>query len=562
MTRRPTWLVAAGLFIAVQAGVPQASTSRFWQVSTQADLLKGQVERLSIDYEGRLVLGPAAQTVLDATSPFIWSLAPGPDGSVFAGGGNDGLVWRIDRQGTSRIVLDATELEVHALAVGPDGALYAGTSPDGKVYRVDAQGRSSVFFDPDDKYIWSIVFDAQGRMYVGTGDKGLVYRVGPDGKGDVFCKTQATHAGSLVFDRQGQLLVGTESPGRVLRVTPAGKAFVLLDSPYREIRGLRLDKSGAIFAAAVNGKQGAEERAAAPSAEPPKITVVPSVSTEITAITVIDAPPASGSSSPAPRPAEPATAKGAVYRLAPAGAPEIVWESKDDQPFDLFPEDDGSVLVATGNAGKLFRLAGDPWRTMLVTRLGGQQVTAILGVGPSRYFATSNPAKVVRFGDAPATDVFTRSGNTATPDDTWSEWSGPYAQADGDAVKSPAARYLQWKALLKRLPADGQPPVLVSVNVAYLQRNLRPRVTSITVQPPGIVFQKPYPTGEPEIAGLAEVAPEARLPVFSTPLGTGGTSPSSGPALGRRMYQKSLQSLLWRADDDNEDRRQYDVYYR
>ena len=48
----------------------------------------------------------------------------------------------------------------------------------------------------------------------------------------------------------------------------------------------------------------------------------------------------------------------------------------------------------------------------------------------------------------------------------------------------------------------GDGPVLTSVTAAYLQRNLRPQVRSITVHPPGIVFQKPFTTGEPDLAGF------------------------------------------------------------
>src|SRR5205085_1081786 len=39
-------------------------------------------------------------------------------------------------------------------------------------------------------------------------------------------------------------------------------------------------------------------------------------------------------------------------------------------------------------------------------------------------------------------------------------------------------------------------------------------------------------------------------------------STSSGPSLGRRAYQKGLETLIWRADDENEDELVYDVLYR
>ena len=595
MNRRVLGPFVGSLLAAASIVAVDGSTARFWRVSTQADLLKGQSERLSIDYDGRLVLGPSTRSVLAPTSPFVWCLAPGPDGSVYAGGGNDGLVWHVDREGKSRVAFDAQELEVHALATASDGSLLVATSPDGKVYRVAAGGTSTVFFDPEDKYIWALAVDAQGRVYVATGDKGVIYRVSADGKSEVFFRTQTTNVTSLLVGRDGQILAGTESPGRVLRMTPAGKAFVLLESPYREIRGLRADGAGTIYAAAVNGKSSAPESPApAPAAEPARSVPVASVSAEIMAVTIIDTSSAASGAVPAQRQQPEPAAKGGVYRIDAAGGSDLIWEFRDDQPFDLLVEDGGSLLVATGNAGKIYRLAGEPWRAMLLTRFDAQQITAMLGAGAVQYFAASNPAHIVRVDAGRAADgqylsdakdagtvavwgtltwqavqtapgavrISTRSGNTPVPDDTWSEWAGPYERADGDAVKSPPARYLQWRSVLKSQAGDAPGPALVSMSIAYLQRNLRPRVTSITVYPPGIVFQKPYPTGEADIAGLGEVPTEARVPAFSAPLGAAAQSPSAGPPLGRRMYQKGLQAFTWKAEDDNDDRLRYDLFYR
>jgi hypothetical protein len=149
-------------------------------------------------------------------------------------------------------------------------------------------------------------------------------------------------------------------------------------------------------------------------------------------------------------------------------------------------------------------------------------------------------------------DVFTRSGNTATPDDTWSAWSGPYSVSNGEEIKSPNARYLQWKAVIAGKQAS---PVLTSVSAAYVQRNLRPKVTSLTVHPAGTVFQKPYPTGDPDIAGFDDQAPDRRI------LSASG-NPASSSALGRRTYQRGLQTFVWRADDANDDELRYEILYR
>jgi hypothetical protein len=98
-------------------------------------------------------------------------------------------------------------------------------------------------------------------------------------------------------------------------------------------------------------------------------------------------------------------------------------------------------------------------------------------------------------------------------------------------------------------------PTLTSLSSAYLPRNIRPQVVSITVHPPGVVFQKPFSSGETEIAGLDDEAQDRRAAANAP--GGGGA-----PALGRRIFQKSLQTFAWKADDDNNDELSYDVFYR
>jgi hypothetical protein len=170
--------------------------------------------------------------------------------------------------------------------------------------------------------------------------------------------------------------------------------------------------------------------------------------------------------------------------------------------------------------------------------------------GVIRWRATGRPGQL---------ELFTRSGNTATPDETWSAWSDAYTNPDGEQIASPNARYLQWRVVMN---GDGsQSPILTSVTTAYLPRNLRPEVASITVHPPGTVFQRPFSTGEMEIAGFEDNTSDGRQPSQAGSAPPGAPT-SSAPPLGRRIYQKGLQTLVWKAEDDNNDRLQYDVLYR
>ena len=217
-----------------------------------------------------------------------------------------------------------------------------------------------------------------------------------------------------------------------------------------------------------------------------------------------------------------------------------MWELREDTPYDIAFEGNGNLLVATGNKGKIYRLSGEPYQPTLVVRANVQQVTSILSERDGRMlFATANPGKLLRLSMARAdrgtytsdvrdaqtvaawgtirwraqtptgtrVEISTRSGNTRTPDETWSDWAPAYTNQSGSAITSPRARYLQWRAVLAG--AKGESPLLTSVSAAYLPRNLRPRVTSITIHPPGTVFQRPFPT-DPEIAGFDGELPDRR----------------------------------------------------
>jgi hypothetical protein len=583
-----SWALALVLPLAAWATLSAASPT-FWTVATQSEFLKGDVEDLSIDADGRVFLGPSTALLAETAAPFLWTVAALPDGTLYAGSGNEGKVLRVGRDGKMTTFFDAAELEVHAIAPAPGGGLYVATSPDGKIYQVAADGTSRIFFDPDDRYIWALAIDRAGNVFAATGDKGVIYKITPAGAGSRFYKANATNVVSLAVTPGGELIAGTESPGRVFRLDAAGKAFVLLDSPFKEVHALRVAPDGTIYAAAMNGAAGADRPAERPGAEPER-PPVPSVSTEITTVGIAD--PSSALSTPAALTRPRRAGRGAIYRIRPDGFWDSLWDTGEDAPYDILLEPDGSLLVGTGTEGKIFRVSGDPARATLLVRAAARQVTALLREPSGRIIgATSNPGKLLAFGADPAkrgtyesdvrdagttatwgvirwraaaspgqVEISTRSGNTATPDETWSPWSPAYRAAEGAAIASPNARYLQWRAVL--IAGPGAAPALTSVTAAYLPRNLRPDVVSITVHPPGTIFQRPFSTGELEIAGFEENTSDGRPPTQSPPPAAGATAAAPAPALGRRIYQKGLQTLVWKAEDANDDRLQFDVLYR
>lgn len=584
MRRRIALLGAVALGL---ASVARAAGPQFWRLEGTAPFLEGELKGLSLDSEGRLRLGPASRALFDPEVPNAWCVARDAKGVLYVGTGNDGRVFRIEG-GKGTAVFDSHELEVHAVTIGPDGRVYAATSPDGAVYVIDSSGKAKPFFDPPEKYIWALAFDAAGRLHVATGGEGRVYRVDPDGKPEVVLTSSQTHILSLALDGSGRLYAGSAPEGMVYRVDPSGRVFVLVDSPFREIKALHVAADGSVYAAAVDGRP-AEAVPRTPlvaaAAGPPAPLPVGEVTvTESFAV----APPAGGapiSLTPAVETPVAGAPKGALLRIRPTGETDTLWTSPDDVPHSLLRAGP-AILVGTGNKGKVYRVAEDgSWA--LVATLPAEQVTALAREGEGAILITSNPARAFALEPGPSREgtfvskvkdtetvsswgqlrwegtlpegsevrLQTRSGNTAGPDATWTDWSAPSSRRDGEPIRSERARFLQIRLTL--LGKEGTTPVVEAVSAAYLQRNLAPKVQSITVHPPGEAFQKPIAvSGEPEILGQD---PDPLVSALSA-RATAGSPPAI--AFSRKLYQRGLRTISWKADDPNGDPLVYDVQYR
>ena len=78
----------------------------------------------SVRRDGKWVL------LYDSKATHLLCLAIGPDGSVYAGGDGEGLIYRIQPDGKATILFDAPQAEVRSLLWAGDGALYAGTAAE------------------------------------------------------------------------------------------------------------------------------------------------------------------------------------------------------------------------------------------------------------------------------------------------------------------------------------------------------------------------------------------------------------------------------------------------
>ncbi len=589
--------LAAILLVCIFPPRLAAVETTFWRVGTFDEFLEGTLTGLSVTKEGELKLAPEARAVFNPDEPLALSLASDRNHNLYVGTGHQGKVFRIDKNFKSSLLFTAHEPDIFALAASPDGSLYVGSSPEGKIYQVSPEGKSKVFFEPKTKYIWSLALDAQGRLYAGTGDRGQIFRIDPSGKGEVFFESKQTHIMCLAPDRQGNLLAGSAPNGLIYRVSPQGKAFILYQTGLPEIHDLVTDSEGRIYAAALGSAagKGTPEFFVAPSLTGPEQRVT-------TTVTVTGTDEASSGAAKAQNPPLAPSGPSAVNRQGPQsfgiGVPqgvqgrgslieilpdstvETVWSSNNESIFGLALRGN-HVLFSTDSDGRIFDL--DPSRNgrklTLLVETHESLATRLLFVGPDLFVATTSAARIFHIDsgptregnyDSPVKDTrfisrwgvlswrgdtlkgaklefFSRSGNSDRPDPTWSDWAGPYANADGSRILSPSARYFQWRAVFH---GSGEAtPALDEVTVSYLNQNLSPQIHSLSVSSGGERTSPTVATTSPSSSGASVTVSMSPSTSFGAPPGPGGAA-------------KNPVIFNWQADDPNGDQLIYALYIR
>jgi len=542
----------------------QAATTRFAQFATFSSLEKGRMVGVTLNARGELTLAPAVKLLAELGEPLVWCMVGDERGNLYVGTGNEGKVFRIDRDGSPVLLFDADEPEVYALARAPNGTLYVAPSPGGKIFALSPNAKPALFATLPCSYVWALAVDERGVLYAATGDKAGLYRIArADAPELLFAPTEA-HLRTLTWGSGGALLVGSSKGGYLYRVSRDGKAFTLYDSPAEELHAVAFGRAGTVFAAGLMESRQRPEQA---EEEAP----AGGQASEVGGEEEVVLPPARITPSGAAR-----AAGGAVYAIDSDGAAKELWRSEKECVLALAVTTEGTAVAGSSEKGKLLAMRRDDEATILTT-VDGEQVTALLaGEENVLYVATSHPGRVFRLGpqqaqvgtyesevidagvvahwgqlswkvqgDGSLVRLYTRSGNTKEPNETWSPWSSAYLQATGEQVESPAARFLQWKAELRR--GGERAAVLSGVSIGYRQKNLAPEISGITVLPPGEYYAPPREGRDSGEEKETDLAPRG----LRTPR-----------QLGKSEKRIGWRAASWRFSDPNDDYLLFALSYR
>ncbi len=519
-------LIVSALLVLAAATPAAAGKVKVWQAHAPADYERATLRGAVVSSEGAVRLSRRLKPLPGLEAEHVWDVTEDRAGNLYAATGDDGKVYRITPDGDVSVAYAGPDSQVLCLAVGGDGAVYAGTGPGGRVVRIDREGRSRVLFAGAENYVWALAFADDGKtLYAGTGPKGRVYTIDADGRSEVFFQSRQDHILSLAATADGSLYAGTDKDGLVYRIDRAGKASVLFQAPQSEVRTLLATAEG-LYA----GTSAPARKRSGTARSSDSVSLIPTVPKGTTAIQPAShrtsdlTPLGTGKDSgkdgdsehdaSAPAPAAPAAGDNSVYRIAADGAAREVFRDRklvlgldrragrlfvgtglDGRLFEveeatrerteiarldhglvhkLFRRRDGSVVVAAGDPGRLYRLQDKfAARGTVISDVLDAKLTSRWGA--LRWYAELPPCTHL--------SVAVRSGNVAEPDDTWSDWSPEQTDAQAATAPAPPARFLQYRVTLTS-DDPAVTPALHRLSVRYATANQAPELTSVTVPDP------------------------------------------------------------------------------
>jgi len=536
--------LAIAFFMCLPSSAAAGGTNNFTDAAQQ-DFEKGSTEEILIK-NGKLSLALAEKSLLKEPVDFIWDLAISGE-TVYAATGNEGKILKISADAVETLYKD-DDPEIFCLAVDPKGFLYAGTGPGGKILKIDEQGKAEVISQSSDTYIWDLAVSKAGNLFAAVGGEvGQVIKISK-GRKSVLLTGRKSHFLKIVVADDETVYACSADDGVIYRIDPDGTPKILYDAAESEIRALALSPKGDLFFGTSRAEKGPPEAG--------EVKIIMQLMSKLGqgkgAL-----PPVVAPVQEAPPGKRPQRAENSIYRIGKNGDVVKVFGGKSLTILSaMFSGSD--LFFGTGDEGKLFML-DENYDSVQVTKSPNSLILCLAQAPRGDiYFGTGNSGQVVRLGpevlkegafksrifdagfpaqwgkikwtstahEGDAVTFATRSGNVGEPDETWSDWSTAYTDASGSDIKSPPARFLQYRAIMKST-REKSSPVLDSVSIYYLTANQQPRVESITVDGARPKSSKKPPQQKPS------------------------------PAKAR-----GVKNISWKAKDPEGDKLVYDIYFK
>lgn len=528
-----------------------AENTRFYELEGFGVLLNGNPESTALSEDGAITLPPLSHEWYSDPEAVFSAATAYRDGVALARVDTQSVVY-IDSSGKEETILEASEAMITSLKVH-DGDLYIASGPPAVIQRVTKDGKSDVFYQAEAGYVWDIEFEQNGTMVLATGEPGSVVEVNSDGKGEPAFMPEQKHLRSLAISESLGTFVGGGERGVVYRRAKGGDDFVaLFDSRLPEVVDL-VESEGFIYAAAVKGA------AALIAGEKSKIDV-----------------------------------RAQLWQIDMSGTGQVLAGSNDEAIFDLAVDRHGNILASTGATGRddprgrIYAVSAKERMVSLIYQSPSRRITQMVDIGKGRFASIAGGGgRIAAFGGAyeekgefftapfdasinasygsvniygafpsgTKATVAIRTGQTATPDATWTKWSHEIGSKGGKSKSNLSGRYMQLRVTLKG--DDDVTPAVHRLQVAFLRQNLPPYVKEIIALRKGIALLPVVrEKSENKVVTLGDkISDESRAK--SAKLRKKSRAPKA-----RQVKREGALTVRWLADDPNGDSLAYQLEVR
>lgn len=525
------------------------------------EILLGDPVSTSVDTRGYISAGPSLKQLSAPIGAPISSLVRDSAAAWWVGTAGDG-VYRVDVRGRKRQLLKDKALSTVLAGRGAE-ALVA-IQPGGQVQAVSAEGKTRPVVKLPAEYVWSAL-KAPGGWLFATGAPGRIVKA-RRGKQETLYEAEAKHVRVMLRHKRRGLVFGTARPGVVYELDEKNKrARALYDAGMEEVTALAEDvRTGDLYAAFVSAKGGSPEPL--PGRWMGRL-------------------PSDGKPNKRTQPIK----QSQVVRIRASGEVDVLWSSGDEGAVALvFDAAKRRLLIGTGGGseakGRVYAIFADARdRLQLLARVEAPIVAALAPAGRGAFLIGGAPdGALTLLGERPnprsvylsktedlgrpaqlgrlwfdatraggAVALSARTGNTKTPDETWSRWSQAVKTPAGGAVHLPRGRYVQLRVIIEQ--KGKARPVVKAIYGSFKRRNLAPQISALFPLTPAVALA-PIPDNghsDKQIMVSAEELKKLRDPPRVRP-----------KTRARQWHKPGWRTAAWTATDPNRDRLLYTLWLR
>ncbi len=430
--------------------------AQVWRLDDPKEMSRGKADGITLLSSGGIALAPRPRELAQVDVRCLWPLVVAPDGSVYTGSWTDGRLRKTAPDGKTSVVLETDRAGVQAVAVDSQGTVYAATVPGGAIYRIrpfgSAQGKQAPterFCDLGVQNVWALAVSSSGDLWAATGPGGKLFRISPSGAATVVFTAADRHITCLTISPQDTAYVGTSPLGKVYAVNADGQSRAVCEVDKAAVQSIAVDVNGAVY---VGTSPVARVLRVSPNGAVEEMLKVNARHV----LALLARPDSTVLAAVGPQ------AK--VIAIYPDKQSALIYDSKLSYIAALTTDTAENVYLTASDAGRLVKLDFTGERTGTLTSPTHD------GGATTRWGSVRWRGRVP---DGSEIGMFTRTGATSYPDQTWSEWQ-PVALGPGSAVASPAERFLQCRINLKS--AGPATPQMEALEIAYLPANRSPEV--------------------------------------------------------------------------------------